>query len=395
MFTAGSKPLGITLLGVNERDKARLEFFIDLHWSSNCRLVDEKDADMCILDLDSISGKKLLQQQRERHPNRPLIVLSVHDAHIDDVSLLRKPLSGDLLKNTIDELMTVLAQQFTTEDEALPITEEIILSSPAYQERWELNCTISQNTTNRRRNSLPDASTQARMIRGSCGSDKSIELDKPHQSGDLYYDPSTLFQQVLKNAIDQCREETRPLKLNLSDGKYIALLPEANIALTNLSDSKLRPRCFIPLRQLQVRTDYPDGSEAELFRNNKETFQDMDGLLWKVSLWSARGRLPHGTDIDATITLRQWPNLTRLLTIPQFLRIAALWVKTPSTLSKTTALLNIEARYVCAFFSACYALGLSQVMSMTGDEAITEPGLQSTAAPKSFLRRILQRLRVA
>jgi hypothetical protein len=126
-----------------------------------------------------------------------------------------------------------------------------------------------------------------------------------------------------------------------------------------------------------------------------ETPQDIDGLLWKVTLWSARGRLPLGTDIDTTIALRQWPNLTRLLAIPEFLRIAALWVKNPLSLSKTAELLNIEARYVCAFFSACDALELTQVLPTTGEAVVFDSNQEKSVAPKGLLRRILRRLRVA
>jgi hypothetical protein len=388
MFTAGKKPLGIALLGINERDRARLELFLDYHWSSNCLLVSEEYADVCILDLDSLTGKKLLQQQQAHNPSRPLIVLSVHDVEIDEVSLLRKPLSGKLLKNAIDDYMTALAQHASAEKAPTPTPE------PTAENHRKLNSALTRFKINDRRNALPNTATQARLIRGSCGPADSAALDIPPGNSRLYYDPSALFQHVLKSAIEQSRREARPLRLNLPDEKYIALLPETHITLTNLSDSKLRPRCLLPIKQHQIRIDYPGDSELRQLQADSEAPQDMDALLWKVSLWSARGRLPLGTRTDTTIGLRQWPNLTRLLTIPQFLRIAALWAKTPSPLSKTVELLNIEARYVCAFFSACYALELTQILSTTEDQEVLQSNPQQSTAPKSLLRRILRRLRM-
>jgi hypothetical protein len=182
--------------------------------------------------------------------------------------------------------------------------------------------------------------------------------------------------------------------VNLPDEKYIALFPKTNTALTNLSDSKLRPRCLLPIRSHQIRIDYPNDSENNPMHTDTQASQDIDGLLWKVTLWSARGRLPLGTNIETTITLRQWPNLTRLLAIPQFLRIAALWVKTPLSLKRTAEQLNIEARYVCAFFSVCDALELTQVLPMTEDKVILESNQKRSVAPKGLLRRILRHLRI-
>jgi hypothetical protein len=396
MFGAIKNPLKVALLGVNERDRVRLEMFFELHWSSNCLPVSESQADLCILELDSPDGKKLLQRQLENHPDRPLIVLSVHDTDIDGTTLLRKPLNVNLLKDTIEEFMRTLVQQPVAEEEKpapQPRPQPIAKTDSALQPNDETNSALTIDKINERRRSLPDSATQARIIRGSCGLADNIELGNQSYGSGLYYDPGTHFQQVLKNAIEQCRREIRPLRLSMPGDKYIALLPQANIALTNLSDSKLRPRCLLPIREHQIRIDYP--VESDLQRSDNSTAQDIDGLLWKVTLWSARGRLPLGTNIENAIGLRQWPNLTRLLATPQFLRIAALWVKTPLSLNKTAKFLNIEARYVCAFFSACYALELTQILSATDGQDVlqNEPG--KSVAPKGLLRRILRHLRVA
>jgi hypothetical protein len=372
-----------------------LELFIDHHWSSNCLLVAEEYADLRILDIDGPEGKKLLKQLQDCHTKKPLIVLSVHDTDINDALHLRKPLSGDLLKSTIDDHMAAFLYQPPTEKVPAFTPEPEPASETIYKSREELNSSITKLKSNARRAWMPNATTQARIIRGSCGLSDSIKLSNLSYSNNLYYDPSRHFQQVLKSAVEQCRGETRPLRVNLPDEKYIALLPESNIALTNLSDSKLRPRCLMSIRSHQIHIDYPSDGENDPMHADTETPQDIDGLLWKVALWSARGRLPLGTDIDTTIALRQWPNLTRLLAIPQFLRIAALWVKTPLSLNKTTELLSIEARYVCAFYSACYALELIQVLPATDDAVVFDSNQNESVAPKGLLRRILRRLRVA
>ncbi|MEJ2393939.1 MAG: hypothetical protein P8Z77_04015 [Candidatus Thiodiazotropha sp.] len=390
MYSVSSNPLGIALLGMNDRDRSRLELFLDHHWSSNCLLVSEKQADLCILDLDSLHGKKILQQQKVTYPHRPLIVLSVHEAEISDVSHLRKPLSTDRLKSAINGFISALAQNTSEEKEVPAKAPE---PAPISQERPSTD--TSEPTVNKRRSALPGAATQARIIRGSCGPSGDIDLNNPTADSKLFYDPGVLFQQVLKSGIEKCRQEARPVRLSMPDKKYVTLLPEANIAFTNLSDTKLRSRCLLPINQHEIHIDYPSSREIDQLQANMEASQDIDGLLWKVSLWSARGRLPIGTSADTTIELQQWPNLTRLLAIPHFLRIAALWTKTPMSLTQTVETLNIEARYVCAFFSACYALELTQLLSMAEDRKVSQKSAQKSSTPKGVLRRILRRLRVA
>jgi hypothetical protein len=398
MHSVSRNPLGIALLGMNDRDKSRLELFLDHHWSSNCLLVSEKHADLCILDLDSLHGKKILQQQKTAYPHRPLIVLSVHEADISDVSHLRKPLSVDQLKSTINGFMKALAQHASEEEEEKKKEEKEVPAptpEPTPRSKERQSTVTTEPTVNKRRGALPSTATQARIIRGSCGPIGDIDLSNPTADSKIFYDPSVLFQQALKSGIQKCRQEARPVRLSMPDKKYVALLPEANIALTNLSDTKLRPRCMLPINQHEIHIDYPSRGEInQLQANLKASAQDIDSLLWKVSLWSARGRLPLGTKADSTIGLQQWPNLTRLLAVPQFLRIAALWTKTPMPLSKTVETLNIEARYVCAFFSACYALELTQHLSMAEDQEVSQNSAQKSSTPKGVLRRILRRLRV-
>jgi hypothetical protein len=421
MLSVVNKPLRIALLGVSDRERARLEFFIDHHWSSNCHLVAEDCADLCILDLDSLEGEKLLEQQQDCHPGRPLIVLTIHNPEINDVSLLRKPLDSELLKNTIDDHITAFFDQPPMDDVPESVSEPAFefprqlnsavnhseISPPPLQNKSlapsvepvfeipkELNSAIIQSEINHRRSALPNATAQARIVRNSCGSAGIIEFDNQFNRKNLYYNPSGLLQQVLKKAIDQCRREARPLRVNLPADKYIALFPKNHTALSNLSDSKLRSRCLLPVNSRQIHIDYPSLSENNQIRTDAEVTQDISSLLWKITLWSARGRLPHGTNIDTTITLRQWPNLTRLLAIPQFFRIAALWVKTPFSLKNTARELNIEARYVCAFFSACNALELTQTLSTTEDGVDLENNKKRSTAPRRLLSRILRHLRL-
>lgn len=386
-MTVGSTlPLKIALLGVGTRDTAVLDLFLRKHCPGGCRQVSEERADICILDLDGVHGRKLLQQQREQHPHRPLIVVSVRDTEIDGVQFLRKPIRTDSLKQAIEF--------YRSELERRPSAPEVTTASEPQPERVVAvvrpRVGFSDNDTG---GTLRNFENQQRIAHEYCGSSNAIDLSRKVDGKALYYDPDRLFQRILKSAVDRCRQDDRPVRLHLPGGKHVTLLPKANAALTDLSDSRLRPRCLLAIKPIETHVELLQDNESHLLSASQQPPQNMDALLWKVALWSARGRLPAGIDIHSKIGLHHWPNLTRLVNIPQFLRVAALWAKHPRSLAGTVETLGIEARYVCAFFSACHALGLTRIQAAAASPEIAV--VEATKPARSgILGRILRRLRV-
>ena len=114
--------------------------------------------------------------------------------------------------------------------------------------------------------------------------------------------------------------------------------------------------------------------------------------MWLISLWSSRGRIPVGTEILKPVFLMEWPNLTRLASVPHALRIAALLYDHPYPLADAARLLGIEQRYVFAFYSACKAIGLANVSRRQIDHTFApEPGAEPEN--KSILSKLLGRLK--
>ncbi len=109
------------------------------------------------------------------------------------------------------------------------------------------------------------------------------------------------------------------------------------------------------------------------------------------SHWCSRGRIPAGTDLTRPVYLMQWPNLTRLEQIPHAARIAALIYDQPRTLTDTARQLRIRQRYVFAFFSACKAIGLSDI-SVRDVDRLFESEKPKHNKNKSILSKILGKL---
>jgi hypothetical protein len=396
MLFSNQEPMGIALLGMSSKDIPMMELFLQKHWSSNCIVVPEHQAKLCILDLDGIEGKKILQQQRDQHTERPLIVLSVHDKAIDGVRVLQKPLRVELLKEAIDIYRSeMLLNAVSVDSEPINEPKKNKPEVEGYVRKRLRSPAVDQNTDkNERRMMLPSASAQARIIHSACTvTNSASEYERSDYDNGMFYENARNLQVILKKTIGQCRQDGQPRSLHFQDGKYVTLLPKSNLSLTNLNDTKLRPRCLLSLQpdQITIKRDHSD--ERRLLRRLDTWSYSIDALLWKVTLWSSRGRLPLGTSADVAVGLEQWPNLTRVLAIPEFIRIAALWAKQPITLPRTVEALNIEHSYVNAFFCACHALDLIKLYDRSTEQVELQNKVSQNDSNPGLLRRILRRLR--
>ncbi|MGD9708539.1 MAG: hypothetical protein AB7U65_01840 [Halothiobacillaceae bacterium] len=106
------------------------------------------------------------------------------------------------------------------------------------------------------------------------------------------------------------------------------------------------------------------------------------------------GRVPSGTSLDAPVSLRAWPGLTRLQLTPGAMQIAALWVKQPTGLMATAERLGLPYRYVFSFFTACQALDLVDQAAITPARAAPSASAAQAvpAERRGLFRRMLNKL---
>ena len=131
-----------------------------------------------------------------------------------------------------------------------------------------------------------------------------------------------------------------------------------NFVSTPMPEPYLRSVCARPTTLAAMVPSLVDMEPGMIGASEDARLRRLDNVLWKLSLWTSRGRVPYGTSLEAPVRLRKWPNLSRLMTVPQSLRIAALWIRQPTGLLDTAKKLGVPYRYVFAFFSACQSFGL-------------------------------------
>ena len=208
------------------------------------------------------------------------------------------------------------------------------------------------------------------------------------ESDSDFYDPEDYLQGPVVDAMVTARSADAAVCL-AGDWGELLIDPDGRAATLKGSMSDLRDACAHPVDPASLTVDQPGPAALAAIDDHLPRWT-WEGLVWDVTLWVAAGRLPAGTDPDEAVGLRQWPNLARLTIPPHALQIAAVWTRTPMSVSRTTAMLGMDAADVHNFYAAASALGL--VVAGAPESGSTYPVID--AEVREILASLLDRVRV-
>jgi hypothetical protein len=404
-------------LGFDARSYTALQLFFRGKCGDKAVLVGESEADVSIIDMDSYNGAKILAEQRDRYPERPLILLALEQRNeaAPGAIHIKKPVQIQSMLAGLDEVRERLAAKARAKASAAKAAQGLAApgqppqapppSPPPAAEVPAEKPTAPKKPAGAREESK--AANQAAMQldeRGFgdyIGSLKDIDPNNPLEVTAAQYDPKRYLQGYLQSACKAALTKNCALRLN-TGWKPITIFPQSREIWVDADDQQLRSFCLVPVHSISelgfadsdagVMTISP-ASTIKLKDESRDLskLQRMDALIWKVALWTSAGRVPEDIDLNRPVYLRNWPNFTRLLVFPHALRIAALLSEQPRSLLNVAEALNIRQQYVFAFFSAARALGLAD-QAMRQSESLIAPPPVEPKKNTGLLRKILQRL---
>jgi hypothetical protein len=421
-------PLKVTLNGLDARARTRLAMFLQGPAQGICEVVGEAQAEAAIFDLDGYGAERLWQTFRERF-HGPAVVMSVGEKHLHNALWVRKPISATDFLAAIE----LIHQRLKTErrlreielaaEKAVPATIAVPPSSapplfvpqvsapPASvpapvkpvptEEHRPAARPPSDGATAKATRDADGAGRAASLawndqqIHASCGTmEDAVYLDLKRR-WELYYEPEEYLQGMLQRACLRAKEGSHPVRLDVG-GQALIVLAGGRQVFSDTREQRLRPLCVIPTSsRLASLHDLRQDELPKLLRQDPR-LHNSETMLWMISLWSSRGRVPRGSDLDAPVSLLSWPCFSRLLIPPHAMQITALWHTRPLSLMQTAKLLAIPHRYVFALYSACLALGLIETAPAATLAAAT-PSDETTvpAEKRGLLGGLLRKLRLA
>ncbi len=178
-----------------------------------------------------------------------------------------------------------------------------------------------------------------------------VDLTDVEMVKKIRFHPQNYIYYHLKDIIANKEKET-VLQINIEDECDFFISPDNRHVKTPTPPSKRKSVASYFFKTLQIHQQKIDEDWDEL---DGDVVQS-DALLWELSLWAARGRLPTDAKLNQPVRLKHWPDITRYVAFPYAVKMAAVWSKHTLSIREIAEQLQIPQRYIFSFYVACEAI---------------------------------------
>ncbi|MFN3884172.1 MAG: hypothetical protein ACK4Q4_05360 [Rhodocyclaceae bacterium] len=392
-------PLKVALLGVNERMRNTFAMAFAGPAKEVASLSEKGEPDLVIIDADGVGAKELWRSYHEKHPRRPAIAVSAAAIELEGVAAtIAKPIKIEQLIAAIRQVGERLDQDAVSKP-AQAMATDMSASAPASASsaapaQEEEEDATRRTITLRLHQAVPatkepSAGASIEDHSAVCGTAKDIDCNDETQVSRLFLPLEGRLLATLQTALTQAKTGNQPVAVRYKESTLAIFHPRGAVAvpvgdnvLQRLSQAVFAENTLI-LDKLPAHNVPRPGLAAVR----------PDVLIWKVAAWTYRGRLPVGLHPNQRVYLRHWPNLTRLLALPDAMRIAALLNEQPMSMSRLAEALKIPQRHVFAFCACCHAIGLLDVAKRAADHLIEPPPAPPAHGERLFLGRLMHYLK--
>lgn len=391
-------PLLIDLIGANQRMRNTFAMVFDGPAKGVCKLADAGKADVVVVDADHVGAREEWDAYRRKHPHCAAIAITAGGVTLPGIdAVIAKPLKVDVFIAAVKRLAAQPREERKT---AAPVPAEERPAPPAQA----LQMTITEV---RPQGPAPEGETRQlpsmRLAAGEssppapaalkdygdvCGQAADIDCEDERQVASVQLPVQRYLLEKLMQAAAESERLNRPVAVALKGNPLAVFFSEPKQAGSRLSDELLQRLCktTYPAEALEMRE-----VDAAAPENAGLALIGHDAMLWKVAAWTYRGRLPEELHPGKRVYLRHWPNLTRLLELPDALRIAAVMVDQPIAMIRVAEALQIPQRHVFAFCGCAHATGLLGQAKRAADHVFEQP--VAPAEPVVERRRLGQIMR--
>lgn len=374
----------VCLMGMNERMLNMLTMFLNDSSKDWCEIVSDGSHEIVIIDMDSMDSSRVWMDLR-RNFHGPAIVLSVGKRDLVNAYWVAKPLKPEQFKQALEQAKRYILEsgnQPKTAPSHQPLPRPQGATTQAVESKAPLGAGAATGMSEQM-----DERSQA-----CCGDMADEVYLDPRQRDKLYSDWAHSLLRFVHEAMRMTAKGGVVSFQGLA-GKPLYVSAAENFVSTPIPEAIFRSLCVRSEDSRAITLVLEDKTPAEIGPSEDQRMRRLDNLLWKVALWSSRGRLQQGLSVDAPVRLRAWPNIPRLMTVPHSLRIAALWARQPTSLMDTARKLGVPHRYVFSFFCACNAFDLVEQLGEHASPRVTQSATKAiTQEKRSLFGSLLKKL---
>ena len=390
MKKQGVAPIKVALYGMDTRSYKTMELYLKGPCRGIAEVVSETDAQIHIIDADFATAGNILEALRQKTPERPIVLLSLQRLKIENTYFVQKPVNAERLTAVLSQLSAIEIQKKIIK----PPLQSARVNAP--EPVKETVSSASSNTTKLSHDTAKSRKTFANNEGGYTaflGTLADIDFTDPEQLKTASFDAKSHLLSYVLSAFKVASHQAKAYQLN-SIWKPLLIFPDTRQIWLDADDKQLRVFAGMEQNRTFVGKISLAPIDAVTIRASlaAEQFQDMDVFIWKLAIWTSKGRFLNSIDPQQPVCLKYWPNFTRLLLIPDAMRIAALLLKEPRTPLQAASALNIKPQYVFAFISACNSLGILEQCHRSAD-FIVVPDKPKPNKKQNLFSKILNKLR--
>jgi hypothetical protein len=391
MKKQGPVSIKVALYGMDSRSHKTMELYLKGPCRGIAEVVPEADAQIDIIDADFATAGEILETRRQQTPERPILLLSLESLKIENTYFVQKPVKAEQLTTVLSKIVSSKKPKQLIEPEQ-PVTT--LGESPA-----AIPDTVPQENTDTA-NPLPKATKSRKTFANNeggytafLGTLSDIDFTDPEQLLRASFDAKSHLLGYVLSAFKVACHQGKAQQLN-SIWKPLLIFPDTRQIWLDADDKQLR--VFAGIEQSNTFAGkislLPVDAAISKIGLAADKFQDIDVFIWKLAIWTSKGRFPASINLQQAVYLKHWPNFTRLLLTPDAMRIAALLLKDPRTPLQLANQLNIKPQYVFAFISACNSLDILGQCQRSADFMVV-PEVPKPSKKQNLFSKILNKLR--
>ncbi len=387
---ANSK-ITIDIIAPNPRTFNMLEFVLQQYGNGRFELGRGNRPDLVVVDFDNFDVKAAFRKYRGRFPDTPAVLLLNQPEEYETLSgedrmgaefLLLKPFAVKDFISKINECLSGPArpaQAGLTRSASLNGTEASVtgvksprvpgndsshekispepprITAAASEKTIPLQTSSTGNNTVRvHARQRTWAPLESENIAYAFALESDIDMADDTAVENIWLRIDNKLLGYLKSAISQQISAPSAICLSVHDSLNIHISPYAKTVAVEGEN--------IDLLELALR-DFGNGqiavSESAMPSRTPQLRLEPETFLWKLALYTYRGYLPEGINVNKPVYLKYWPNLTRLEPTPNAMRIASLLCRQPVALAFIVRILDIPQKHVFNFFAAASAIGFA------------------------------------
>lgn len=326
----------VMLLGVDARKTAIYSMAFKMHTATQFQLIESAEqADVLVVDVDGVEGDTLWESTQSDFPKTPKVYSSILEPKFD-VAYLPKPVKVETLFPVLRAALSGVVTFKVTEAEQTKGRERLSFKQQAKNYK---NTLVDE----------PEVSSTPRDV---------VFPMEQIQS----FDATT----GLLGKTRQIATQTENVALIVDNKPILMFFPSVDRVLLAVAPEKLEEICQNTEIQISIKEigDHPEWQQ--------HAKAQMDSCLWQFAVWTAKGRLIQEIDVHQPISLRSWPNITRLAYIPDAMRLSAFLTKSPVNLPMLYKMIRVDIADLLNFVAASHVTNLLKIQ--TAQSGITAIG---------------------